>query len=65
MQENGLREALDTTCSVYVSRVTEWMWGMCSSQSPQTPHPHLACTMASTPKQRGCQWWSGNAMNHR
>lgn len=37
MQENGLREALDTTCSVYVSRVTEWMWGMCSSQSPPNP----------------------------
>ena len=65
MQRNGLGEALDTTCSVYMSRVTEWMGNVFLPVLPTTPHPHLPCTLASTPKQRGCQWWSGNAMSHR
>lgn len=49
MQGNGLREALDTTCSVYVSHVSECMWGSVPASPPPPPNPHLPCTLASTP----------------
>ena len=39
MQRNGLGEALDATCSVYMSRVTEWMGNVFLPVLPTTPHP--------------------------